>query len=57
MDKTMRERMMRAKQCTNCGLTDENGGVDFAGSGLYWYCQEHLEQRDEAALLPSQRVS
>lgn len=54
---SMRERMMRAHQCINCGLVDDNGGVDFAGSALYWYCEQHLDERDDAALLPSQRVT
>lgn len=49
MTKTLRDTMLDAKMCQNCGLVDETGGVDFAGSGLYWYCERHLEERDEAA--------
>jgi hypothetical protein len=57
MNESMRETMMRAKMCANCGLVDRDGGPDFAGNGLYWYCQKHLEERDEATLVSSQRVT
>lgn len=57
MAATMREMMMEAKMCANCGLVDENGGVDFAGNGIYWYCERHLDERDDAAMLPSQRIT
>lgn len=57
MAKSLRDTMVDAKMCANCGLVDENGGMDFAGNTLYWYCEDHLNERDDAALLPSQRVT
>lgn len=57
MAQTLRDMMADAKMCANCGLVDENGGMDFAGSSLYWYCERHLEERADAALLPSQRIT
>lgn len=57
MARTLRDTMVSAKMCANCGLVDENGGVDFAGSGLYWYCERHLDERADAARLPSQRIT
>lgn len=54
---TLTETMNVARMCRTCGLVDPHGDLDHAGNGIFWYCGEHLRQREDARLLPSQRVT